>query len=236
MSHVFKDAKVFLGHYDLSGYTNNVALNYGAEPLDETTLGDSTRKMKGGLKLVSAGLSGFWDATPDPGLQSSVAVADKPMSVVAPAGTAGTTTYLFRVVNSQYQMGGNIGDLMSYQADAKATDDLVRGKLLYHGTATSSAQGTALSFPSMAAGDTLVGALHVFSASTGDTIDVTVQSDSATGFGSPATALTFTQVGATETSEWQTATGASSDTYYRVAYTIAGSSPSYTFAVTLGIK
>lgn len=236
MSHTFKDAKVFLGGYDLTGYTNNVALQYGAEPLDETTLGNDTRKFKGGVKIVSAGMQGFWDATPDPGLQASVGTADTPLSVVAPPGATGTTTYLFRAMNANYDFGGSFGELLSYTAEARATDDLVRGKVLYHGTATSTANGTAFSFPSMAAGDTLCGAIHVVGASAGDTLDVIVQSDTATGFGSPVTALTFSQFGSSIGSEWQTATGATADTYYRVSYTIGGSSPSYTFAVSLGIK
>lgn len=236
MSHVLKNAKVFMGAYDLTGYSNNVALNYGVEALDDTTLGSDTRTQTAGLKTVSAGVDGFWDATPDAGLQANVGVSDTPFSIVAPEGTAGTVAYFFKCEQGTYTLGGEVGSLLNFGAEANARASLIRGKLVYHGTVTATGTSTPISFPTMAADETLWGAVHVFNASTGDTLDVTVESDTATGFTTPVTQLTFTQVGASPSSEWQSATGAISDSYMRVNYTPGGVSPSYTFAVVLGIE
>lgn len=241
MSHVLANAKVFLGPYNLTGYANKVDLQYGAEPLDDTVLGDSTRSFKGGLKIVSAGVGGYWDPTPDAGLATTLgikdtatSVSDTAFSVVAPPGTAGTVAYFFKSLESSYSIEGTVGDLLNYTAEARATDDLIRGKLIYHGTPTATGTTAAIAFPTMPATQTLWGALHVFAAPTSGTLDVVVQSDTATGFGTPATQLTFTQVGTTATSEWKFATaGAISDSYMRISHTNAKPA---TFAVVLGTK
>lgn len=231
MSHVLKNAKVFMGAYDLTGYSNNVALNYGVEALDDTTLGSDTRTQTAGLKTVSAGVDGFWDSTPDAGLQANVGVSDTPFSIVAPEGTAGSIAYFFKCEQGTYTMGGEVGSLLNFGAEANARDNLIRGKLIYHGTATSTGNTAAIAFPTMPADETLWGALHVFTAPTSGTLDVTVESDTASGFSTPVTQLTFTQVGTANTYEFKSATGAISDTYMRVTHTNSGSC---TFAVVLG--
>lgn len=233
MSTALTNAKVFLGPYNLSGYSNKVDLQYGAEPKDETTLADSTRKMKGGLKIVSAGVAGYWDATPDAGLATELSVADEPFSVVTPPGTAGTVSYFFKSLEASYGIEGSVGELLNFTAEARATDDLIRGKLIYHGTPTATGTTTGIAFPTMPATQTLWGALHVVAAPTSGTLDVVVQSDSTASFGSPATQLTFTQVGTTITSEWQSATGAIADGFVRISHTNAKPA---TFAVVLGTK
>lgn len=45
----FNDAFFSIGGTDLSAYVKSVTLNYAAEMLDETAMGDTTRKNKGGL-------------------------------------------------------------------------------------------------------------------------------------------------------------------------------------------
>lgn len=45
----FNDAFVSINGVDLSDWVKSVRLNYAAEMLDETAMGDTTRKNKGGL-------------------------------------------------------------------------------------------------------------------------------------------------------------------------------------------
>lgn len=45
----FNDAHVSIGGTDLSDYVQSVTINYSSEMLDETAMGDTTRKNKGGL-------------------------------------------------------------------------------------------------------------------------------------------------------------------------------------------
>lgn len=52
----FTDGFVSFGGTDISSYVTSVTLDYAAEMLDETAMGDTTRIMKGGLKTWSATL------------------------------------------------------------------------------------------------------------------------------------------------------------------------------------
>lgn len=52
-STVLTDCFVSLGGVDISTYVRSVSLPYGAEMLDDTTMGDTTRINKGGLKTWS---------------------------------------------------------------------------------------------------------------------------------------------------------------------------------------
>ena len=74
-------------------------------------------------------------------------------------------------------------------------------------------------------------------ASDGDTLDVTIESDATNSFsGGETTRGTFSQISAI-TSQWLTpVAGAITDTWWRIRYVIAGSSPSYEFIATIGIK
>jgi hypothetical protein len=51
---VLNDAFVSFDGNDLSAYVKSVSLPYAAEMLDDTAMGDDTRKNKGGLKTWSA--------------------------------------------------------------------------------------------------------------------------------------------------------------------------------------
>ena len=52
----FTDGFVSFGAVDISDYVTSITLDYAAEMLDETAMGDTTRIMKGGLKTWSATL------------------------------------------------------------------------------------------------------------------------------------------------------------------------------------
>jgi hypothetical protein len=50
---VFRNAYAWVNGVDLSSHVAEIALNYSAEMLDETAMGDTTRIRKGGLKVWS---------------------------------------------------------------------------------------------------------------------------------------------------------------------------------------
>ena len=62
MSILFTNAKILLGGLDVSGQSNQVALDYSVVALDNTVFGAATRTMRGGLKDSSATGRGFWQA------------------------------------------------------------------------------------------------------------------------------------------------------------------------------
>ena len=235
MATVFKDARIWLHGYDLRAYTNAVALNYGVEALDDTVFGATTRTNAAGLKIVSAGVDGFWNATPDAGLFANIGVVDKPFSV-APLGSAGDQAFFFKAMKSSYTLGGSIGELIGFGGEAVTTGPLIRGLLLYQGTVTASGTSTKYVLGARSATQVLWSALHITAVSgTSPTLDVIVQSDADGTAGGEVDNITFTQASAVG-SQMLSDTGAVTDTYYRISYTVGGTNtPTFSFAVVAGI-
>ena len=114
---------------------------------------------------------------------------------------------------------------------------LIRGILGTHQTAAAtSSASTKFQLGAVTAAQYLYGALHVYSASgTNPTLDVTLQSDADASAGSETVRLTFAQKTAAGY-EWASPiVGAIADTYWRASWTVAGTNPSFAFAVVFGI-
>lgn len=242
-SSVLTDCKLYVASFDMSGDMNALALTNSAEMKDGTTFGQTTRINKAGLKSIVAQHEGLWDSDgtdePDDVFFSRVGTANIPVTISPQTGADGEVAYIFRAVHSEYAPGAQVGELFAFSVSMEGDDGapLVRGMVLHPATArTATANGTARELGAVSATQKLYGALHVIAASgTLPTLDVIVQSDTAEGFPSAATALTFAQKTAIG-SDWQTLAGALTDTWYRVRFTIAGTNPSFTFVVAVGIK
>ncbi|HET6262350.1 MAG TPA: hypothetical protein VFG99_08950, partial [Chloroflexia bacterium] len=90
--------------------------------------------------------------------------------------------------------------------------------------------------PAVAAGQWLVGTLHVMSVSgTGPSLTATIQSDDAVGMPSPTARLSFNAQTAIGGQVFRLA-GPITDTFYRVSYTIAGTTPSLLFMSAAGVS
>lgn len=238
---VLTNCKLWLAGYDLSGDMNALGLTYAAELQENTTFGSDTRTRAGGLKTIVAQHEGLWNANgsdgPDDVLFSRIGASNVPMSVAPTTGAAGEVAYTFRCALGNYVPGGQVGEMFRFSVSAEGSDGapLVKGTVLHNGTQTATGTGTGYLIGAASSGQRVYGALHVLSASASDTLDVVVQSDTASNFPSPVTALTFAQQTAVG-SDWQSAAGPITDTYYRVSFTLGGTSPSFEFVVVLGIK
>lgn len=240
MSTVLTDAKVYFGGYDLSGDHNSVALAWGAEEVENTTFGDTTRTRTGGLKTAAAEGGGFWNGGADNDQQhfDSIGVVDKPV-MFADSGDAGDAAYFMKAMTASYQIGGAVGELLPFDLSAVATGGtpMVRGTVLYNGTIGATANGTAYQVGAVSATQKLYAALFILDdpAGTSPTIDVVIESDDASGFASGTTRITFAQQTA-RGAVWATpVSGAITDTYWRAAITVGGTSPSFRCAVVIGI-
>lgn len=231
--------KIWFHGYDLTTALNAIALDYEAETQDNTTFGDSSRSNLGGLKVVTAQIEGFYEATPyDAALFSNIGIADRPISF-ATSNSAGVIAYSFKCLEGDYSpLKNGVGDIIGFSAGAKATDKLVRGTLMINaaGIATSGNSGTPQQLGTVASDKKLYAILHATKVNgTSPTLDVTVKSDNASGFSSPITRVTFdqlTDIG----SQWVEVTGAITDDYWRIDYTVGGSSLDIDFAVILAIQ
>ncbi len=238
--YVLTNAKCLMDGLDLSGDLNAAALAFEAELQDDTTFGHGTRVRKGGLKTVGLDLEGYFNGgvgAIDDVLFGRIGLADVPVSIGPENGVEGETGYAFLAALAEYNPGAEIGSMLAFSASAEAAGSpLVRGTILVNRTATATGNsGTALQLGAVAAGQRLYAALHVVAASgTTPTLDVTVRSDNAVGFGSPTTQLTFAQASVVG-SQWLSAPGPIADDHWRVDFTIGGGGPSFTFFVLVGI-
>ena len=233
--------KLWFGEYDLSGDMNAMRLSLAAQRQNNTRFGDDTDVGAGGLTTILMEHEGIWLAGSgkvDEVLDTNLAVADLPISIGAETGADGEIGYLFRALQGLYVPinAGVIGSMHRFRVSAEGSggDRAVRSTIMHNATRTATGNGTARQLGAVSATQKVYATLHVITASVGDTLDVTVESDDNSGMTSATTQLTFTQATAI-TKEYKTQTGAITDDWWRVAYTIAGTAPSFEFIVLIGI-
>ena len=234
---ILTDQELFFDGLKLTSITTAMDLNYAVEGQNDTTFGDTTASEKGGLKIVEFGASGFFDATPqDQVLFGDVGLDDKPCSIAANSAE-GSRAFTFLSTLGKYSpIKGEVGDMIGFDISAAARGNLVRGQLICNQAAiAASGNRSPYQVGAATSGQIIHAALHVFSVSgTTPTIDVTISSDNAVGFSSPITRFTFAQMNA-RGSQYLTLPGAITDDYWRVNYTVGGTTPSFGVAVVLGI-
>lgn len=235
---VLTDSTVWAGGYDMTTDLNQIALRAEVEDKDTTTFGRGDwRTRQGGLRDVSADLSGLWQAGAgaiDAEAFTRLGVKDRVMTVT-PDGEAGSVAYMFQAGTFSYEAFDQVGELAPFNLAAKGTNKagLVRGRVAAaKGTVSATgAIGTAVNLGAVVSGQYLYAAVHVFTA--GTTVTLKIQSDNAANFPSPtdvATLSAITTAGAT----WVTrVAGPITDTHFRLnATAVTGS---FVLAAAIGI-
>jgi hypothetical protein len=237
---VLRDCKLIVGKYDFSSKMNALALNYGAEALDDTTFASGgTKSNTGGLKTVTFQHEGLFDTgvgSVDEVFFGNVGLAEQPVTISPQAGAEGDLAYFFKSLQTKYAPGGKIGQLLAFSVGGEAQNSpLVRGTVLLNGTKTATGNSTPIQLGAVSAVQDLFAALHILAASgTTPSLTVKVQSSPTSG-GAYVDRLTFAAQNATG-AVWGTPTaGAVTDTWWRISYTITGNTPSFSFIVPVGI-
>lgn len=235
--HVLRDVDVIADGYRLRGIMNSVALADSVDVLEATVFADAARRRVAGLRSANIDMEGFYDATLDKELYDRLGVANVPITVAPDGNAEGARAFFFRAIAGEYSHGGGIGEVNPFSLNAQGSDGsrLVRGTIMHNATRTTTANGTSRQLGAIAAGQKMYAALHVLAASgTTPTLNVVVGSDDNSGFLSGVNRITFAQATAIG-SQWLTLDGPITDDYWRVQWTIAGTSPSFEFVVVLGI-
>lgn len=222
---VLTDATAWVGGYDFTGDTNQIALSATAEQVDVTTFGSAGyRARMASLRSVTGSLSGFWSsgtaAGPDPQLMPDLGVADRVVTL-APAAAEGGTAYLFRAGKFSASLFGQIGEAVPYSLDLAGTDrtGLVRGQVVKAAGTVSAigATGSAVQLGPTGAGRWLYGALHTFAA--GTTLTAVLESAAAADFVGATTRATFGPITATGGTWAARVAGPITDPWYRLRVT-----------------
>lgn len=239
---VFRDAKVYLAQYDISGDLNNCKITRSADILENTAFGASYHTGQPGLKKAQAHIEGYTQfgtgqTTVDGRLTQSFALSDVPLTVSPDGGDLGELAYFMKSLESTYALGGQIGELVKFQSDHMASginEALVEGTIMEDGkTSRVTASNTVTqNIGAVASGQRLFAVLHLL-AFVGTNVTFVVKS-AATDFGTPTTRLTFTQNTAAGSELLAPAAGPITDAFYRVFYT--GTFTSFSAVIVIGIQ
>lgn len=243
---VLLNTRIYAGAVDLTSNSNKVQLTEDREDKESTSFGSlGWKEVLAGLAESAVTAEGQWEAT------DATKVDDDQFANIGTVGgwtiipaaasstvAAGDLAWLVKALRCKYMLGGSVGDVAPWTAETKGTTPLVRGSILHPpGTArTATGNGTAVQIGAVAAGKSMYASLHVYSISgtATPTITVKVQSDDNSGFSSPIDRITFTAATAVG-GQYSSVAGAVTDDWWRVTWTISGTSPSFLFVVSAGI-
>jgi hypothetical protein len=238
---ILTDVRLFALGVDLTSASNKVELSSEVEEKDVTNYASGGYKeVLGGIASSTIQAEGQWeagDATKVDDHSWSALGTVGPWTVVPTAATVGSLAYFTNALRCDYGLGASVGDVAPWSGKAAGSWPVARGQIAHPpGTARSSTgTGTGVQLGAVATGRRLYAALHVLSASgTTPSITVRVESDDNSGFTTPTTQATFTAATAAG-GQIIRASGPITDNWWRVAWTISGTTPSFTFVAALGI-
>lgn len=242
---VLINVRCFAVGADLTGVSNKIELSSEVDVKKTTNYGSNGwDEVVGGLAKAEISGEGQWEAG-DPGKvdDSSWAALGGigPWSISANNdASVGSLVYFTSALRSSYKLGDAVGEVAPWTGAAKSSWPLVRGQFAHPpGTArTATGTGTGLNLGAVAAGKRMYAALHVLSVAgtAGPSITARVESAPDNTFAAPTTRLTFTAATAVSAQILRTAGSAITDPWWRIAWTISGTTPSFLFAASLGIQ
>jgi len=233
---------VYVGGLDASGNAKSFdAPNVTVAELDTTSFNDEWSTAIGGIKSVDWSGDLMQDHAADKVDQlvglSTLGTA-QPLSLLPVGKTGGEVAFTFNANQFAYTpLEATAGELAMAKVSGKGTGAAVRGTLMNApATAvTATGTGTARQVGAVTSGETMYAALHVIEATgTSPTLDMVVQSDDNGSFTSATSRFVFAQATGI-TSEWLPLAGAITDDYWRLSFTLGGTTPSFKFVVVLGI-
>lgn len=240
---VLLDARLFAPGADLSGASNKIELTSEIEDKETTNYRSAGwKEVIGGLGSAEISAEGQWEAG-DPSKVDDASWSTLggigPYTVCPNDSVVGALAYVTSGMRTDYKVGDTVGEVAPWSGSVKSSWPLVRGQIAHPpGTArTATGNGTVLNLGAITAGKRLYAAVHVLSAAgTTPSITLSVESDDAAGMTTPTTRLTFAAATAPGGQILRTDGTAITDTHYRVAWTVSGTTPSFMFAVSLGIR
>jgi hypothetical protein len=241
---VLKNCRLFAGGADITSNSNKLGVMCEVEDKPATNFGSAGwTEMLAGLFSTKIDGAGQWEATDlskvdDAMWADLTGGAAVPWTACPTSAEVGELAWVVKAIDTNYEFGGSVGDVAPWTASGAGTAPTCRGEILHPpGTArTATGSGTARQLGALSATQALFVNLHVLSVSgtSTPTLTVTVQSDDASGFPSSTTRGTFTAATAIGGQSMRIS-GAVTDDYWRVGWTISGTNPSFLFVVSAGI-
>lgn len=238
--YVFTDGKLFLGGYDFSSHTNAVTLDVTVDEQEVTTLQSGGFKERiGGLKDSSISIDGFFEAGSEkPDALLGANVGNEIICTIVPDAGVGNTAYFLKSKLFSYTILGAIGEVAPFSlSKANSTDKVVRGTIEIDSDITATGSSTGIQLGAVSSTESIYAAIHCtgVSGTSTPTITFVLESDDNASFTSATTRATFTDITAIA-SEIKKVSGAITDDYWRLSYTVSGTTPSFSIHATIGIE
>lgn len=244
--YVITDADLFAGSYEFSCYTASVKTDVSVAEVDFTTMCSAGwTAVKGGLKSWTAEIEGYNDqddatlASIDSRNWSQLGANDPWGMTHTTAADAGVAYFGNGLLSSVYPQGPEVGAAGKLSAKWAGTSAFVRGQVAVNAARTTTGTGTILDFGTTPTTSMKVYAAVWVTAITGTstpTITVKVQSDDNSGMSSATDRITFTAITAVGAQWAVPITFPASERYWRMSWTVTGSSPSLTTVGMIGIQ
>jgi len=227
-------AKIYVDGFDASPFFSDVTMGGSIDTAETTTLGKTAKTYIPGNEDATFKCSGFLDHNSidansfDYKLKALTRRASVPITYLPASDLAGEPAYIGTMELTAHDIGTTVKDAASCDVEFQTNTGFPRG-LSAAATSAQTATGFATYLDDLAATTKgLSAALQIFSVS-GTTPSITVKLQSSADHTTWADLLTFnaaTGVG----SQYQSVSG-NVDRYIRLAWTISGTSPSFTFHV-----
>jgi hypothetical protein len=242
---VLTGVRLFAGGADLTSNSNKLELSSEVDDKDVTAFnpngGQAWTEVLGGLASSKASGEGQWEALDLSKVDDATwaAVGGVGAWTACPvSANVGDVAWLTKMLTGSYTLGGQVGDVAPWSASWASSWPLARGQVLHPpGTArTATGTGTARQLGALSSAQALYVSLHVLSISgtATPTITAAVESDDNSGMTTPTTRGTFTAATALGGQTLKVA-GAVTDDWWRVKWTITGTTPSFLLAAAAGI-
>lgn len=240
---VLLNCRLYAVGADLTGASNKIELSSEIGDKETTNyLSAGYKEVIGGLGSAEVSAEGQWEAGDSTKVDDALWArlgGVGPWTTCPDGAAVGDLAYITQCLTASYALGGAVGDVAPWTGKGASSWPLVRGQMAHPaGTArTSTGTGTGVQLGAVTAGKRLYAALHVLSVSgTTPSITARIESDDNSGFTTPTTQLTFTATGAAGGEALRTTGSVITDNWWRVAWTISGTTPSFMFATSFGIR
>lgn len=241
---ITKRATAYVGSLEVAANLKGLDVGEQAAEVETTNLAsDGFREFLQGLKESTWDFDGFAEAA---------AITGDPQTTVRGMYTGGSATPLFisldrpvvdgslavvaQAIATKFSNMVKIGEVWAFALSAKGTGATVQGAVVE--AVTRTATGTSadsLTLPAVAAGERLYYlAIVPATSGTGEELDLVLESDADDTFASATTRATLTQFTGTGT-QFGSVAGPITDVEWRVSATVAGTDPSFTYLVFIGI-
>jgi len=235
-----RSATMWVGGVAVHDLATKVRFDVSLNTSPSQTFGHDAETVTGGLFVVKAQASGYIDfAGPFGGLNEPYVDRAQVPVTLGPTSTEGDTAMLtVGLIAAWKPLGFTVGETAAMDVEVSGTTKVPPvGGTLVAAEAARAATGNGVPYQlgAVGAAQAVYSNVHVLAAGgVNPTLDVTVASDSAEAFSTPTVQLTHPQFAAPGANQ-QSLPGANTDTWWRAQWTIAGTGPTFTFAVAVGI-